>query len=118
VIASKKREARARRRRRVRKRVSGTSERPRVAVYRSNRHIYVQLVDDVSGRTVAAASSLDTEANASGDKKARAKAVGSLIAARAKEAGIDKAVFDRGGFLFHGRVRELAEAAREGGLTI
>jgi large subunit ribosomal protein L18 len=118
VIASKKREARARRRRRVRKRVSGTSARPRVAVYRSNRHIYVQLVDDVSGRTIAAASSLDAEANASGDKKTRAKAVGGLIATRAKEAGIDTAVFDRGGFLFHGRVRELAEAAREGGLTI
>jgi large subunit ribosomal protein L18 len=118
VIASKKREARARRRRRVRKRISGTAARPRMAVYRSNRHIYAQLVDDVSGRTVAAASSLDPDAHGSGDKKARAKAVGSLIAARAKEAGIEQAVFDRGGFLFHGRVRELAEAAREGGLRI
>jgi large subunit ribosomal protein L18 len=89
-----------------------------VAVYRSNRHIYVQLVDDVSGRTLAAASSLDAEAQASGDKKARAKAVGTLIATRAKDAGIETAVFDRGGFLFHGRVRELAEAAREGGLKV
>ena len=118
MIASKKGEARARRRRRVRKRISGTAARPRVAVYRSNRHIYVQLVDDVSGRTVAAASSLDAGAHGSGDKKSRAKAVGSLIAARAKDAGIETAVFDRGGFLFHGRVRELAEGAREGGLTI
>ena len=118
MIASKKREARIRRRRRVRKRVSGSAARPRLAVYRSNRHIYVQLVDDISGRTLAAASSLDAEATASGDKKARAKAVGSLMAARAKDAGIDTAVFDRGGFLFHGRVRELAEAAREGGLRI
>ena len=96
----------------------GTPERPRVAVFRSNRHIYVQLVDDQSGRTLAAASSLDAEAKASGDKKARAKAVGGLIATRAKDAGIQSAVFDRGGFLFHGRVRELAEAAREGGLRI
>lgn len=118
MIASKKREARVRRRKRVRKRVSGTAARPRLAVYRSNRHIYVQLVDDISGRTLAAASSLDAEATASGDKKARAKAVGNLMASRAKEAGIDTAVFDRGGFLFHGRVRELAEAAREGGLRI
>jgi large subunit ribosomal protein L18 len=118
MIASKKREARARRRRRVRKRISGTAGRPRVAVYRSNRHIYVQLVDDVTGRTLAAASSLDAEANASGDKKSKAKAVGNLIARRAKDAGIEEAVFDRGGFLFHGRVREVAEAAREGGLKI
>ena len=118
MIASKKREARARRHRRVRKRVSGSAARPRVTVYRSNRHIYVQLVDDVSGRTLTAASSLDAEAQASGDKKARAKAVGALIATRAKDAGIEAAVFDRGGFLFHGRVRELAEAAREGGLKI
>jgi large subunit ribosomal protein L18 len=118
VIAAKKRDARARRHRRVRKRVSGTASRPRVAVFRSNRHIYVQLVDDGSGRTLAAASSLDADAKASGDKKARAKAVGTLIAARARDAGIETAVFDRGGFLFHGRVRELAEAAREGGLKL
>jgi large subunit ribosomal protein L18 len=118
MIASEKRAARARRHRRVRKRVFGTAARPRVAVFRSNRHIYVQLVDDESGRTLAAASSLDDDAKASGDKKARAKAVGNLIATRAKDAGIETAVFDRGGFLFHGRVRELAEAAREGGLRI
>jgi large subunit ribosomal protein L18 len=118
VIAAGKREARLRRRRRVRKRVSGTPARPRLAVYRSNRHIYTQLVDDLSGRTLAAASSLDSEAEASGGKVQRARAVGALIARRGKEAGIEEAVFDRGGFLFHGRVREIAEGAREGGLRI
>jgi large subunit ribosomal protein L18 len=118
MIAAGKREARLRRRRRVRKRVSGTPTRPRLAVYRSNRHIYAQLVDDLSGRTLTAASSLDSAAGASGGKVQRAKAVGELIATRAKEAGIEEAVFDRGGFLFHGRVRELAEGAREGGLRI
>ena len=116
--AAKKREARVRRHRRVRKSVSGSAARPRLAVYRSNRHIYAQLVDDGTGRTLAAASSLDKDAGASGDKTIRAKAVGALIALRAKEAGIERAVFDRGGFLFHGRVKELADAAREGGLTI
>jgi large subunit ribosomal protein L18 len=116
--AAKKRQARLRRHRRVRKAVSGSQARPRLAVYRSNRHIYVQLVDDMAGRTLAAASTLESDAAGSGNKKARAKAVGGLIARRAKEAGIDRAVFDRGGFLFHGRIKELADAAREGGLTI
>jgi len=114
--AAKKRADRVRRHRRVRKKVHGSAERPRLAVFRSNRHIYAQLVDDGSGRTIASASSLESETT--GDKKAVAKSVGTLIAQRAKEAGIDRAVFDRGGFLFHGRVRELADAAREGGLTI
>ena len=118
MTAGKKREARLRRHRRVRKSISGSPERPRLAVYRSNRHIYVQLVDDMTGRTLVAASTMDSEAGGSGDKKTRAKAVGSLIAKRAKAAGIGRAVFDRGGFLFHGRVKELADAAREGGLTI
>ena len=116
--AAKKREARVRRHRRVRKQVSGSAARPRLAVYRSNRHIYAQLVDDGSGRTLVAASSLDKDSGNGGDKTNRAKAVGALIARRAKEAGIERAVFDRGGFLFHGRVKELADAAREGGLTI
>jgi large subunit ribosomal protein L18 len=111
-----KRRARVRRHVRVRKRVSGTAERPRLAVYRSNRHIYAQLVDDVAARTLAAAS--DGEAGSSGDKTDRAKAVGALLATRAREAGIDRAVFDRGGRLYHGRVAALADAAREGGLQI
>ncbi|HEY1331939.1 MAG TPA: 50S ribosomal protein L18 [Actinomycetota bacterium] len=108
------REARIRRHRRVRRKVSGTSERPRLAVFRSNRHIYAQLIDDAAGRTVASAS----DENGAGDKTARATAVGKTLAERAKAAGIDRAVFDRGGRLYHGRVRALAEGAREGGLRI
>ena len=111
-----KREARVRRHSRVRRKLSGTAERPRLAVYRSNRHIYVQLIDDVAGRTIASAS--DAEAQATGAKTDVAKAVGSLIAQRAKDAGIQRVVFDRGGRLYHGRVAALAEAAREGGLSI
>jgi large subunit ribosomal protein L18 len=88
-------------------------------VFRSNRHIYAQLVDDQNGRTMAAASSLDADVRAqAGDKKDVAKAVGGLIARRAKDAGVGRAVFDRGGRLYHGRVRSLAEGAREGGLEI
>jgi large subunit ribosomal protein L18 len=112
----RKRAARVRRHVRVRKRISGATERPRLAVYRSNRHIYAQLVDDGAARTLAAAS--DREVDHDGDKTARAKAVGQLLARRAKEAGIQRAVFDRGGRLFHGRVAALAEGAREEGLTI
>ena len=111
-----KRLGRVRRHRRVRKRITGTAERPRLAVYRSNRHIYVQLIDDLSARTLAAAS--DAEAKAGGDKSAKAKAVGQLIAERAKQAGIEQVVFDRGGRLYHGRVAALADGAREGGLKI
>jgi large subunit ribosomal protein L18 len=114
-----KREARFRRHRRVRKKVWGGPNRPRLAVFRSNRHIYAQLVDDGTGRTLAAASSLDAEVRGqAGDKKDVAKAVGGLIARRAKDAGVDQVVFDRGGRLYHGRVRSLAEGAREGGLKI
>jgi large subunit ribosomal protein L18 len=103
-----------RRHRRVRKKVVGTPERPRLAVYRSNRHIYAQVIDDVAGRTLAAASS---PADGSGDDpKARARSVGAAVAARAKEAGVTTVAFDRGGFMYHGRVRALAEGAREGGL--
>jgi large subunit ribosomal protein L18 len=116
--AVRKRAARVRRHRRGRKRAWGSADRPRLAVYRSNRHIYAQLVDDGQGRTMASASSLEADGQADGDKKASAKAVGALIARRAKEAGIERAVFDRGGRLYHGRVRSLAEAAREGGLRI
>ena len=113
---SRKRAARVRRHQRVRRKISGDAARPRLAVYRSNRHIYAQLVDDREARTLAHASSL--EATAKGDKKQAAKAVGELIARRAKDAGIEQAVLDRGGRLYHGRVRALAEAAREGGLRI
>ncbi len=114
--ATTKRRARVRRHARVRKHVSGTAGVPRLAVYRSNRHVYAQLIDDVAARTVASAS--DGEVKAEGDKTARAKAVGGLLAQRAREAGIDRAVFDRGGRLYHGRVAALADGAREGGLAI
>ncbi len=110
-----KRRARLRRHRRVRKNVFGTEERPRLAVYRSNRHIYAQLVDDLTARTMATASDLGS---GQGDKTARAKDVGKAIAERAKAAGVDRAVFDRGGRLYHGRVRAVAEGAREAGLQI
>ncbi len=116
---SDKRSARTRRRLRVRRKISGTAARPRLAVYRSNRHIYVQLIDDVSSRTVASASDREVGGGgAKGDKKVVAKAVGALIADRAKQAGIQGAVFDRGGRLYHGRIAALADGAREGGLSI
>jgi large subunit ribosomal protein L18 len=112
--ADLKRAARFRRHRRVRKGIGGSPERPRLAVYRSNRHIYAQLVDDQAGRTLAAASDLGL----AGGRIDRAKQVGKDLAGRAREAGIDRAVFDRGGRLYHGRVKALAEGAREGGLEI
>ncbi|HEX2030770.1 MAG TPA: 50S ribosomal protein L18 [Actinomycetota bacterium] len=118
VRAAEKREARVRRHRRVRRRITGDAARPRLAVYRSNRHVYAQLIDDLEGRTLAAASSRETDAAGDGDKKAAARRVGGLIARRAREAGIERAVFDRGGRLYHGRVREVAEAAREEGLQL
>jgi large subunit ribosomal protein L18 len=108
----KKDQALARRHRRVRKKVSGTPERPRLAVYRSNRHVYAQLIDDTSGRTLASAAT-----SGNGDKPvALAKKVGSEIAEKAKAQGISRAVFDRGGFMYHGRIQAVAEGAREGGL--
>jgi large subunit ribosomal protein L18 len=110
------REARVRRHRRVRKGVSGTAERPRLVVFRSNRGIEAQLVDDLAGKTLAAASSLHLQKSFKGDKKTQAAEVGKALAAAAKNAGIENAVFDRGGYLFHGRVKALADAAREGGL--
>jgi large subunit ribosomal protein L18 len=112
-----KRRARVRRHARVRRKVSGTAERPRLAVYRSNRHIYVQLIDDDAARTIASAS--DREVQAGGEGKTDvAKAVGELIAERAKASGIERVVFDRGGRLYHGRVAALADGAREKGLHI
>jgi large subunit ribosomal protein L18 len=110
------REARLRRHRRVRGKVSGTAERPRLVVYRSNRGIEAQLVDDTAGRTIAAASWVGLREGFSGDKTAQAREVGRALAERAKQAGVTRVVFDRGGYLYHGRVKALADAAREGGL--
>ena len=104
----------SRRHRRVRKKVFGTPERPRLAVFRSNRHIYAQLIDDFQGRTLAAASTLKDAG--SGDPKEQAKAVGTALAERAKSAGVSRVAFDRGGFKYHGRVQAVADGAREGGL--
>jgi large subunit ribosomal protein L18 len=111
------RKARERRHKRVRRKVTGTAERPRLVVFRSNRGIEAQLVDDLEGRTLAAASWLHLR-RFKGAKTAQAAEVGKLLAQRAKEAGIETAVFDRGGYLFHGRVKALAQAAREGGLNL
>jgi large subunit ribosomal protein L18 len=110
-----KREARLRRHRRVRGKISGTAERPRLVVFRSNRGIFGQLVDDETGRTLASASWTSVGAGSS-SKTEQAKEVGKALAAAAKAAGIERCVFDRGGYLFHGRVKALAEGAREGGL--
>jgi large subunit ribosomal protein L18 len=116
-VSMERRRARTRRHARLRKKVSGTPGRPRLVVNRSSRHIVVQLIDDVAGHTVAAASTLEADVRAlDGDKKAKATKVGELIAARAREAGVTAVVFDRGGYLYHGRIAALADAAREGGL--
>jgi large subunit ribosomal protein L18 len=109
-------QARARRHRRVRGKVSGTAERPRLVVFRSNRGIDAQLVDDASGRTIAAAGWLQLKKSFKGSKTEQAAEVGKQLAASAKEAGIEEVVFDRAGYLYHGRVKALAEGAREGGL--
>ena len=110
------REARERRHRRVRGKVAGTAERPRLAVFRSNKGIFAQLVDDEAGRTLAAASWLGVKKGFKGDKTEQATEVGKTLAEAAKKAGIEAVVFDRGGYLYHGRVKALAEGAREGGL--
>jgi len=114
-----KEEVRERIHRRIRKKISGTPERPRLAVFRSQAHIYAQVIDDGTGRTVCSASSLDETLKKDakrGANVAAAKAVGQLIATRAKEKGIEAVVFDRGGFQYHGRIKALADAARAGGL--
>ena len=111
------RQARIRRHRRVRKNLSGTAERPRLVVFRSNTGIEAQLVDDLSGKTLAAASSLHLKKSFKGGKKEQAAEVGKALAAAAKKAGVETCVFDRAGYLYHGRVKALAEGAREGGLT-
>ena len=114
-----RREARFTRHRRIRKHVSGTPARPRLCVFRSLKHIYAQVIDDTRGVTLAAASSLDPalRGQVEGAKVKRAEAVGDLVARRAREAGVEKVVFDRGGYLYHGRVKALADAARAAGLS-
>jgi large subunit ribosomal protein L18 len=110
---------RIRRKKRIRLKIKGTPERPRLSVFRSARHIYAQIIDDIDGKTLACASSLDKELVKkikTGGNKDGAKQVGALLAKKAKDAGIKKVVFDRGGYLYHGRVQVLAESAREGGL--
>ena len=117
--AGRRSASRARRHLRVRKKVTGSAARPRLAVHRSARHIFAQLIDDGAGHTLASASTLDASIrDATGDKKARAHQVGQLLASRAKEAGITAVVFDRGGYAYHGRVAALADGAREGGMTL
>ena len=112
-----KKESRLKIRYSIRKKVSGTSDKPRLAVFRSNKQIYAQLIDDTAGNTLASASSLDKEfKNLKENKINQAIAVGKLIAKNAKEKGIDSVVFDRGGFLYHGRIKALAESARDSGL--
>ena len=103
---------------RVRKKIQGTPEKPRLNIFRSNRFIYAQLIDDTTGTTVASASSFEAAVANHGNKADQAKEVGKLIAERAKAAGIERALFDRGGYLYHGRVKSLAEGAREGGLNL
>jgi large subunit ribosomal protein L18 len=113
--AKTKTAARERRHARVRRKIGGTAVRPRLSVYRSNRHMYAQVIDDVARSTLAAAHDGEVEG---ADKTGRAKALGGLIAERARKVGVERVVFDRGGRLFHGRVAALAEGAREGGLQI
>lgn len=111
---------RVKRHMRIRRRLTGTTERPRLCVYRSNKHIYVQIIDDSEAKTLVAASTLDKELKGKVDKSWNcdgAKAVGELVAQRAKEKGIDSVVFDRGGNIYHGRIAAVAEAAREAGLN-
>jgi len=116
-VSARRRLARTRRHARIRKKITGTPERPRLAVNRSARHMVAQLIDDVAGHTIASASSMEADVRGlDGDKKARAAKVGELLASRAKSAGVSAAVFDRGGYVYHGRIAALADAAREGGL--
>jgi large subunit ribosomal protein L18 len=111
-----KKEIRNRIHQRIRRKLRGTAERPRLAVFRSVAHIYAQVIDDSAGATLVSASTVDKGGKANGGNVAAASAIGKLVAERAKEKGIQKVVFDRGGYLYHGRVKALAEAAREAGL--
>lgn len=112
--------ARAKRIKRIRKKITGTAERPRLRVYKSNKHIYAQVIDDVAGHTVAAMSSMDKQVQEDSElegKTAQARKVGMLLADKAKAAGISSVVFDRGGYIYHGRVKALSDGAREAGLN-
>ena len=111
-----KKEIRNRIHRRIRRKLSGTAERPRLAVFRSVAHIYAQVIDDAQGQTLVSASSVDKSGKTKGGNVAAAKAIGKLVAERAKEKGIKSVVFDRGGYQYHGRIKALADAAREAGL--
>lgn len=116
-ISTRRRKARFKRHARIRKTLRGTAECPRLAVHRTSRHMHVQVIDDMAGRTLAAASTMEADVRAmEGDKKARSAKVGELIAKRVKALGIEEIKFDRGGYKYHGRVAALADAAREGGL--
>ncbi|MBN9643999.1 50S ribosomal protein L18 [Corynebacterium mendelii] len=116
-ISTRRRKARATRHARIRKNMRGTAECPRLVVHRTSRHMHVQVIDDMEGKTLAAASSMEADVRGlEGDKKAKAAKVGELIAQRAKDAGIEAVKFDRAGYKYHGRVAALADAAREGGL--
>ena len=116
LLKADKNKTRQKRHERVRNRVAGTADRPRLNVFRSLKHIYAQVIDDEKGMTLAAASSLDKGFNGTGGNIAAAKAVGAAIAKKAIEKGISEVVFDRGGYIYHGRVAALAQAARDGGL--
>jgi large subunit ribosomal protein L18 len=119
ITKSDKNKARLKRHLRVRKKIQGTAERPRLNIFRSSKHMYAQLIDDVKGVTIAAASTQDKELKdgiGNGGNTEAARKVGALIAERAKKSGVEKVVFDRGGYLYHGRVQALADAAREAGL--
>ena len=118
VNKADKNEARLRRHRRVRGKISGTAERPRLNVFRSSKHIYAQIIDDTTGTTLVAASSMDKECDGDGGDIEAANQVGKNIAKKALEKGISEVVYDRGGFVYHGRVQALAEGAREGGLKL
>ncbi|MFD0615874.1 50S ribosomal protein L18 [Paenibacillus sp. GCM10027629] len=119
ITKGDKNKARLKRHLRVRKKIEGTTARPRLSVFRSSKHVYAQLIDDVTGKTVAAASTMDKELQGqvgNGGNVEAARKVGELVAKRAKEAGYVQVVFDRGGYLYHGRIQALADAAREAGL--
>ncbi len=114
---SKNDEGRARRKLRIRKKITGSAERPRLSIFRSANHIYAQVIDDAQGATLVAASTLEKGVGEDGDKSAQAKAVGAAVAKKCLEKGITQVVFDRNGFLYHGRIRALADGAREAGLN-
>ncbi|MFC5401811.1 50S ribosomal protein L18 [Cohnella soli] len=116
ITKGDKNKARLKRHLRVRKKITGTNERPRLSVFRSSKHIYAQLIDDVKGITIASASTVEKEVSGNGGNVESAQKIGTLIAERAKSKGYERVVFDRGGYLYHGRIQALADAAREAGL--